>query len=407
MDAIKTIVEKLKTYIRSADNEPFNYERYLCVDKAPYLDAFVNDIKMPPFELEIQMSSICNLRCRWCIGDEVQSAKQVLKLPNILNKDNINRVVDGILSLKENNQAIEIVKFSGFIGEPLIQKEATLVAIQRLAGAGLKVGLFTNGIYLTEDTWSTLSNIDYIHISLDAGPSSFYWLKEDSKGGAYSKNTFNTVINNLKGLHEYRQRKAGSSVKLNIGYVIIAGNHEEIYKTTELVKEAGADMIRFKCDIAGKHNLAKANLLDEVFSQIEKAKNDFHHPPEFSVYTIHSRQEMEERSYSKWNCSKGCYYQFFATTIGSDGNLYICDHNTMPGAIPIGNVIDRSLKDIWLNDRHRYLADGVKYICQSNVCPPFANRVNVFLNEIVELKKVYGSATVIDVLNVLREEIKY
>jgi sulfatase maturation enzyme AslB (radical SAM superfamily) len=407
MEAIRIITEKLRTYIRTSYNEPFNYERYLCFDKAPYLDAFINDLKVPPFEVEIQMSSRCNLSCLWCIGDEVQSKKQVLNLPNILNKNNIDRVVDGILSMRENDLAIDIVKFSGFIGEPLIQKEATLHAIQRFAGAGIKVGLFTNGVLLTEDTWSTLSNIEYVHISLDAGPSTFYWLKEkgNSRRNAFTENTFKTVINNLTGLHKCRQRKGDrGNVKLNVGYVIVSGNVAEIYEASKQVKEAGADMIRFKCDIANIHDLVQTDLLDSVFTQIERVKNEFHNPPAFSVHSIHSRQEIEDHSYSNWKCDKGCYYQFFMTTIGSDGNLYFCDHNTMPGGIPIGNVIDHSFRDIWLNDRHKYLSNGVKYLCQSGVCPPFGNRVNAFLHEIVELKKDYGSAAVIEALNVLRKE---
>ena len=406
-DAIKTITEKLGTYIRPADNEPFNYERYLCCDKAPYLDAFINDVAVPPFEVEIQMSSRCNLSCLWCIGAEVQSSKQVLNLPNTLNKNNIDRVVDGILNMRINGLTIDTVKFSGFIGEPLIQKEATLHAIARLAGAGLKVGLFTNGVLLTEDTWNTLSNIDYVHISLDAGPSTFYWLKEYSKRSTFTNYTFETVIKNISGLHKCRRKKGvRGNVKLNVGYVIVSGNAAEIYEASRRVKEAGADMIRFKCDIANKHDLVQANLLDSVFSQIEQAKNEFHNPPAFSVHSIHSRQEIEDYSYSNWKCDKGCHYQYFMTTLGSDGNLYFCDHNTMPGGVPIGNVIDHSFKDIWLNDRHKYLSNGVKYLCQSDVCPPFGNRVNAFLHEIVELKKTYGSAAVIDALNVLREENK-
>jgi MoaA/NifB/PqqE/SkfB family radical SAM enzyme len=213
-------------------------------------------------------------------------------------------------------------------------------------------------------------------------------------------------MQNLEGLNAYRRKKGGRMVKLNIGYVIVSGNHEEIYHATELVKNAGADMIRFKCDITGKGVSAQDTWHKSAFGQIEQAKADFHRPPVFSVHTIHSLQDMEESRYADWQCEKGCLYQYFVSTIGSDGNLYMCDHNTMPGGIPLGNVINKPFKEVWMSDRHRYLANGVKYTCQSSVCPPFGNRINAFLHEIDGLRKQYGTASVISALDVIRAEIK-
>lgn len=82
-DPVIKILEKLRYYLDSGDSTPFNYERYLLVDKAPYLDAFVEDKLFPPFEVEIQMSSSCNLKCIWCIGDNTQDGKHTLKLQHL------------------------------------------------------------------------------------------------------------------------------------------------------------------------------------------------------------------------------------------------------------------------------------------------------------------------------------
>jgi radical SAM protein with 4Fe4S-binding SPASM domain len=402
--AINVLVQELRTYIDTFDKSPFSYERSLLIGRKLFLDSFINGVPFPPFEVEIQMSSNCNLRCRWCIGCEVQAQKQVLNLPNTLNKKNIDRVIDGILDFQENGLSIEFVKFSGFIGEPLMKKQATLRGIQRLSGAGLGVGLFTNGVFMTDETWKTLSDIEYVHVSLDAGPSSFYWLKEDSRGASYTKATFNNVLKNISGLHRTRLGRY-KKMQLNIGYVIVPGNHEEIYATTKLVKEAGADMIRFKCDIVGKHNLAQAGVLDTVFGQIADAERDFHDPPYFCVYSIHSRRDIEQKTYAKWKRRDGCYYQHFLAIVGSDGNLYLCDHNTMPGGISLGNVIDYSLKDIWNSKKRKYLTDGVEYTCQCGVCPPFGNRANIFLQRIMELCDQYGREAVLEAVATLRTQL--
>lgn len=400
---VDQIVEKLRRYVNATDGSPFSYERSLLMERGRYLDAFIEGASFPPFEVEIQMSSRCNLSCRWCIGREIQAQKKVLNLPNAINKDNVERIVDGIIGFREGHLGIESVKFSGFIGEPLVLKDATIRAMQRLVGAGLQTGLYTNGVFMIEDTWQTLSALKYVHVSLDAGPTSFYWLKEDSPGSLYTEATFDRVLDNIRGLNQTRI-SLRKPVMLDIGYVIVPGNHTDIYRAAKAVKDAGADRIRFKCDIVGKHDLAQLGVLDAVFQQIEDAKTDFHDPPRFSVYSIHSRSDIENKAYARWKCSSGCYYQHFVATIGSNGNMYLCDHNTMPAAVPFGNVIDEPFERIWRSERREYLQRGVKYLCECAVCPPFGNRANIFLKRVEELCREYGREAVAQGVDVLRTE---
>lgn len=171
---------------------------------------------------------------------------------------------------------------------------------------------------------------------------------------------------------------------------MVPGNHEEIFEASRLVKEAGADSIRFKCDIGGKHDLVRGKAVDVAFEQINKVKKELHETGIFDVSSIHTRNDVESKNYASWQCKNGCDYQYFLGTVGSDGNLYLCDHNTMPGGIALGNVIDRPFKDVWESDRRKYLSDGVKYTCQCAVCPPFGNRVNFFLKELRDLTSRYG-----------------
>jgi len=399
----KIITKALSPYLIKKDNNnsPFNYERFLCIDKAAYLDAFIKDELFGPFELEIQTSSRCNLNCTWCIGEQVQQQKRVKSLPNSINVNNVDKLVDGILQMRENVLSLDTVKFSGFIGDPLLNRDATLIAIKRLHEAGVRVGLFTNGTLMNDDTWDVLSKIDYVHISLDAGPESFYPLKEHYPIGTASSDTFYSVIDYIKGLNSAR-KKAKSNLKINIGYVIVEGNHHEIFTAAKIVKEAGADMIRFKFDISSKYDV-KTPWLAEAFSQIEKAKQELNSTT-FSVQAIHNKDTVKNNAHTTWSCSRGCYLQYFMATIGSDANMYMCDHNTMPGAISFGNSINSSFYNIWNSDRHKYLASGVRFTCQSDVCPPFGNSVNLFLDEVVKLKNKYGAHAVIDALNEFRKE---
>jgi len=385
---IEELVEKLHGFLRNENTSQFNYERYLLLDKALYLEKFIEGKPFPPFEVEIQMSSKCNLHCVWCIGGEIQEKKRVLQLQNNINEKNIDQIVDGILTFRVNGLRIEKVKFSGFIGEPLLKKKATLKGIMSLAGAGLKVGLFTNGVFMDDNlTREVLANIEYVHVSLDAGPITYCLLKNPNN--PYEP-IFDRVIKNIKNLADHR-KKVGGKVEITCGFVIVPGNFIEIYETTRLVRDAGANAIRFKVDIGGKHDLKKAGLIDKVFEQLKRVEQDFNNPPSFAVHIIHSEDDIRNKSYAEWRCENGCHFHNFLSTVGSDGLVYLCDHNTMPGAIPLGSALDNSFEDIWVNERRKYLTDGIRYTCQCGVCPPFGNRANFLLEELVNLKDKYGA----------------
>jgi sulfatase maturation enzyme AslB (radical SAM superfamily) len=412
--SINDIYLVLREFTPVGVNSPFNYIRNLICDKAAYFDAFVDGQLFPPFEVEIQMSSLCNLKCRWCIGDEITDRNYVKNLPNNINKGNVMKMVRNLMDMRINGLGLKLVKFSGFIGEPLHSsvKEVTLDAIKELTFSDdISVGFFTNGVFMTEDTWNILSRISYVHVSLDSGPSSFYWLKEPQINNAFSKDTFNKIIRNIEGLNKVRIQKR-SDLKINVGYVIVPGNHDQIYKTAEIIQEAGADSIRFKCDIGERFDLQKAGVLDLALEEIEKVKEKFGGivnlaGNEFSVYEIHKKEDIEQKRYKKkWNCESGCYYQSFLSTIGSDGNVYLCDHNSIPGAIPLGNIFDEksSFQDIWMSKRRNYLIDGIEYICKCEVCPPFGNEINPFLHEIVELRKTEKLENIKQAIELIRQD---
>lgn len=359
----------------------------------PYICAFLEGRPFSPFEVEIQMSSTCNLNCQWCIGKEMQSDIKNMRLSNNIRGDKINEIVEGIIDCKIGGLGINAVKFSGFIGEPLMMKRETLSGMRQLKEAGFRVGLFTNGGLMGKDTWQTLANMDYVHVSLDAGPRSFAAVKESTHSRQRSS-TFNKIIRNIRGLNKVRRMHKKTQLQINIGYVIVPGNHEEIYKTAKLAKATGADSIRFKCDIGGQHNIKCDNILETTFNQVERAIKDLSEKNKFAVYCIHTRHDIERENYTIWDCSKGCLYQNFLATIGSDGNLYWCDHNTMPGAISLGNVMEAPFKIIWQNKNGNDPSKGIRNTCKGSVCPPFGNSANHILYNLKNMTQKFGASKV-------------
>ena len=412
---VNRVKQILQQYLQSDENQefsPFSHNRYLLVDKLDYLIAFLEKRPFPPFEVEIQMSSECNLSCAWCIGAEVQHEQCVLHLRNNITRDNIDTIVDGLIKFKIGGLRVQTVKFSGFIGEPLCNKQATLAAIRQLKTAGFRVGLFTNGVLIDDEISDTLANIHYVHISLDAGRESFYWLKD--RRTDYNETNYEKVISNIQRLNHARQRMHESPLAINAGYVIVKGNHKHIYETAKDVKKAGADSIRFKCDIGGKHRLqgdnpssdASAEAYNQVCQVIEELSDE-----SFRVYQIHSKEDVENETYNNWECANGCYFQHFMTTIGSDGNVYFCDHNSTPAGIPLGNCLDPKtpLHEIWTSLKREELTNNhiLRHTCQCGVCPPFGNNCNPFLKELVDQTEDNGAHIVVESLKQLQKEYKH
>lgn len=414
---VDRVKEILRRYLPSHDSTPFNHNRYLLVDKTAYLTAFVEKRAFPPFEVEIQMSSECNLSCAWCIGAEVQSEQCVFPLRNNIKPHNIRTVTDGLIRFKIGGLKVDTVKFSGFIGEPLMNKQATLDAIRTLKGEGFRIGLFTNGVLIDDEVSATLANVHYVHFSLDAGRESFWWLKEQRWTGYrerrtdYNEANYEKVIGNIRRLNEDRRKLPQSPLAINVGYVIVKGNQRHIFDAAKDVKEAGADSIRFKCDIGGRHSLKgdtpDSDGAEQAYEQIRRVTAELA-DESFQVYQIHSEEDVRNETYRAWNCANGCYFHHFMTTIGSNGNVYLCDHNSTPASVPLGNCLDKKtpLAKIWTSERRRRITDNqiLPYLCQCYVCPPFGNNCNPFLKALADQTEEHGAPTVVKAMNEIKKE---
>lgn len=298
-----------------------------------YIDAYVNGIVVPPYEIEIQVSSHCNLDCNWCVGKKINGGR----LPDIMNKENINKILRNIFSYEVDGLRTERIKFSGFIGEPLIHSE---VILEALKWPNATYGLFTNGVLMTEELWKPLMGLEYVHVSLDGGDQSYADLKN------CHKNTLGKVMGNICGMLNARM-STGSDIKINVGYVVVERNLDEMYKTAEMVKWFGVDSFRIKSDIT-----SNKNFIEEI-ERVKKLSDK-----KFKV--IHTETGGWDKPY--------CHFHNLFATVGSDGNMYVCDHNTTPDMKPLGNIISTPLKDIWTNKGN--------FVCNASVCPPFGSYCN-------------------------------
>lgn len=367
------------------------------------LNTFDGNI-MPPYEILIHTSSICNLYCKWCIGNHVanKQSKEGLLENNLDDLENMKKVVSGILNYKkigkdyENNTDIEFkvenVSFSGITGEPMVSKEAILYAIDTLSSNGLRVGMFTNGTLLTEETHNIILKMAYVLISIDAGNEQTYSnLKCDGK----NLKMLNKVFNNIKALSE-KKKIYNSNLDINVGYIINQYNYNEIFELAEKLKGLGVHYFRIKTDIASEM-IMNEEQVKEAKKQIEKAKQLLN-SENFEIVEIHKLGDEKQK---KRNFDK-CFIHYLMGAISADGRVYPCNYHPKPNGYSYDSAIDKDFGEIWNNLMEYNTDKEIPSICPDR-CDPFKNRTNKMLEVAYKIYKEKG----IEYLRECMDEIEY
>lgn len=394
---------ELKNVVRTDLPGRFNELDFLKRNWSRVLNVFDGNI-MPPYEILIHTSSVCNLYCKWCIGNHVanKQSKEGLLETKLKSVKNMEKVVKGILNYKkigkdyENNTVkefkVENVSFSGITGEPMLSKDAILYAIDELSKNGLRVGMFTNGTLLTEETHEIILKMAYVLISIDAGKEETYSkLKCDGRNLGY----LNKVFNNIKDLAE-KKKENKSQLDINIGYIINQYNYNEIFELAKKLKGLGVHYFRIKTDIASEM-LMNEEQIKEARKQIKKAKellNDFN----FEVVEIHKLGNEEQK---KRNI-KRCFIHYLMGSISADGNVYPCNYHPKPNGYYYDSAIEKDFGQIWDNLMSYEIDNKIPNICPDR-CDPFKNRTNTMLEVAYNIYKTKG----IDYLKECMDDISY
>lgn len=381
---------ELRDIIREDIPMQFNEFDLLKTNFSRIINIFEGNM-LPPYEILIHPSSVCNLQCEWCIGSFVANKKNSDKLlkNNLMKKENMEKIVEGILNYKKEGInyetgekemfSVKNVSFSGITGEPFFYKDSILYAISKLADAGIRVGVFTNGTLIEEDMYDTVLKMGYLLISVDAGnPKTYSMLKCQNN----NLEMFDKVLNTIKGLSK-RKKEIGSNTDINIGYVINQFNYKELFDVAIMLKEAGVHYLRFKTDIASLMNMTQEerNIAKE---QIEKIKDKLV-DDNFKVVEIHN--VLDDRKKTR-NFSK-CFIHYLIGNISADGNVYPCNYHPKPNGYYFDSAIENKFGEIWNNIPDNEIDKQIPNICPQ-VCDPFKNRANKLLEVAYDIYSTKG-----------------
>ena len=184
-----------------------------------------------PEELQVEVTGACNLRCRMCL---VRYAPAVGRREGALALEQFVELVDSLPRLRK-------LTLQG-LGEPLLSPHL-LEMVGYAARRGAEVGFNTNGTLLDRATVERLisAGLAWLHVSLDGATAETYEDVRHGPGLRPRPGQFERVVSNLRGLMETRRALASPTPRVQVVFVAMRRNVDELELLVELAAEVGVD----------------------------------------------------------------------------------------------------------------------------------------------------------------------
>jgi radical SAM protein with 4Fe4S-binding SPASM domain len=180
-----------------------------------------------PAELQLEITSACNLRCAMCL---VRYRPPVNRLAGAMTLELYTRILAGVPGLRR-------LTLQG-LGEPLLSPY--LLEMVRLAKArGVAVGFNSNATLLSRRRADELvaAGLDWLHVSLDGARAQTY---EAIRDGA----DLPAVLANLRGLVAAKHAAGRDTPWIRVVFVAMRRNVGELPELVRLLAGAGVDELR-------------------------------------------------------------------------------------------------------------------------------------------------------------------
>lgn len=283
----------------------------------------------------------CNLKCGHCYRDSGAMDPFDSGQGAVLSDEKCIQLIDEIKRLDP-----PIVLLSG--GEPLLKKNVFDI-VQGCKEAGLRVGLSTNGTIIDENMARKIrrSGVDYVGISIDGreafhddfraleGASALSWvaIKHLNTLGVKTGVRFTLTDNNKEDLLYVLDKTFTSGAKRFCLYHLVYSGRASMAMDIPLHK---------KRQVMGEF-FSKVKVLCSIDEDFEVMTTDNHAD---GVYMLQSLIN-DEAGFSCIKAHGGCSAGDRVIYLDSTGEIYPCQFLREE---PLGNVIEKSLSDIWQDE---------------------------------------------------------
>jgi MoaA/NifB/PqqE/SkfB family radical SAM enzyme len=308
----------------------------------------------------IELTNRCNLECRTCI-------RNVWDEPlGLMEWETFERILDGIQMVYPTPTL-----FLGGYGEPFVHPKI-IEMIRRAKDLGLPVELITNGILLTEEISEQLieTGLDVLWISIDGVTPESY---ADVRLGA----SLPTVLDNMDTLLRRRDLAIKTRPQIGIAFVAMKRNIHELSDLITMGTVKGIELFSISNVLAYTAELKEEvmyerTLIEGAYQSASKSAEISFPRMDISNQTLEAYQKALQNNYQfrmsgneiARTINKCPFLLKGSTSIRWDGELSPClpllhTHDSYLGkrvrrscAFSFGNILDRSLTELWSNPEY-------------------------------------------------------
>jgi radical SAM protein with 4Fe4S-binding SPASM domain len=288
---------------------------------------FKIDIIPPlPIQVNIEVSSICNLRCPVC----PTGAGSLKRAKPLMSYEDFKKIID------------EIKWFTGKVylhnyGEPFLNKDL-LKMITYAKDAGLYVKLSTNGEFFHSREYARTfveSGVDYLFVSVDG--------KDQETHEKYRIGSdFDKVTEGFKFLTAAKKEVESSTPVIELQFLRTKNNEHQRDQMKNFAEQLGANVYaeRIFGACSGDKALAEKYISDDPESTLLRVKESgtIDYAGEYINY---------------------CHWVTAFMVINSDGAVSPCIEDPFVEHT-MGNIHEQSIKDIWKGKEYKKLREKIK-----------------------------------------------
>jgi len=315
----------------------------------------------PPIYVRIKPINRCTHKCFFCVyNSDYSGMHENMSKRDILDKDKLFEILDDFKEM-----GVKAITYSGG-GEPLLYPHI-VDTFKKTKDNGIDLSIITNGQLLKDEKLQELIDSKWVRISMD-----YYNEKQFSKSRFVPEKMFFEIVDNIKTFLSIRNKNCDVSVN----YIITKLNCETIIQAMNFLKELGVDNVRISPLWTNEFIEYHKDIKEKVISDINYSRKLLE-TETFKIYDSYNiTDEQLSRKYNK------CYVMQIIPVIGADGNVYTCHNKAYDKDGLIGNINDKSFKEMWFSKSTQEFFNKFN---PSNLCNhQCANdKKNIFITDII------------------------
>ncbi|OGD19127.1 MAG: hypothetical protein A2W03_05820 [Candidatus Aminicenantes bacterium RBG_16_63_16] len=274
-----------------------------------------------PYMAHVSPSGICDLRCDVCPAHDPRAEGKAL-----LPFETYRRLIDEI-----GEYLIYVILWSW--GEPFLNPDlGRMISYARerniLTVTSTNMDRFSAG----QAGEVVEAGLDLLIIALDGTTEETH--SRYRRGGSAAR-----VIENTRRLVEERRRRGRDKPFINLRMVVSRENEHQVEDFRSLAAELGVDMVSFKAFSTRQQGHVDPRV-DKRYAPDREAFRWYRYEQGYSV----------DRKPAKYDCR----FPWTKPTLFADGQVLACEYDFCY-TLPLGNLNERSFREIWFGPRARNL----------------------------------------------------